>query len=43
VWAGDPTSIARADALMARLRIGFRLELTGIVVVLGLMVILAGI
>jgi uncharacterized membrane protein len=43
VWAGDPTSIARADALMARLRIGFRLELTGIAVVLGLMVILAGI
>ena len=43
LWSGEAGSTARVAALTTRMRTGFRLELAGIVIVLGLMVILAAI
>jgi uncharacterized membrane protein len=43
LWSGEAGSNTRVAVLTGRMRTGFRLELGGIVIVLGLMVILAGI
>ena len=43
LWGPGPAEAARRDPLVDRLRLGFRLELSGILLVLGLMVVLAGI
>lgn len=41
LWAGASTTAPRRDALWRRLVTGFRVELGGILVVLGLMVLLS--